>query len=292
MVLSHHDRYKKGGDTLNTHLEYFSFEFFIKTFMNTDRFMDSNLWTYYDFVINSDNFTEDINSWLNSLLKMDNQYIEKTIKLLAHRYPEYSLDFIKSSVETKIKSTFAWIKFSFLVPLYVTERNIINDVVYKVNVHKIRNQLLQLELQGDSEKAESLRLFVYRKFNLLNLGRITNLFDLYNKILMIYISTGRIDNLPNITIDNEVIVTLLFYDALMMDLYTLARMFRTYPQEFRNSKKDRAQHVSPSYIIEYAGAAHIKNVIEYLTSIGAEKVPFAVRRNGERCLRVPNDIFD
>ena len=293
MVLSHHDLYKKGGDTLKTHLEYFSFEFIIKTFMNTDRFMDSNLWTYYDFVINSDNFTEDINSWLDSLLNMDNQYIEKTIKLLAYRYPEYSLDFIKSSVETKIQSTFALIKSSFLVPLYVTERNIvISDVVYKVNVHKIRNQLLQLELQGDSERAESLRLFVYRKLNLLGWGGITNLFDLYNKIRMIYISTRRIDNQPNITIENGGIESLGSYDALMMDLYTLARMFRTYPQEFRNPNKDHVRHVSPSYIIEYAGAYHIRNVIEYLTSVGVQKVPFALRRNGDRCLRVPNDIFD
>lgn len=295
MLDSYPDVYKSRQDTITEHVEFFSFNFIIKTFLNTPRFMESNLFTYYNFVINSDNFTTDVESYLNLLLTADTQYVEKTIKLLVHRYPEYTMDFIRDAINKKITATFAWIRGRFLSPLNITERNIVIDTIeYKVNVHRIRGQLLNLELQGDNERAESLRQFIYRKFDSFNLLDAVELFDLYNEYRMLYITTGRIKKPPHESLIRSPFRALVTYgdiDTLMMDLYTLARMFRTYPQQYRKENKPLSQHILPSYIVEYAGGAHIDNIIEYFASIGIQKEIIAIKED-KRCLSVPSNIFD
>lgn len=255
------------------------------------------MWTYYNFVINSDNFTQDVTTYLNLLLKIDRGYVEGTINLLAYRYPEHTRDFITTSVNNKIASTFDLIRQLLLDSMYITEKSIMVDgVTYKVSMHKIRNQLLQLELQGDGVLAESMRQFVYQKLNSFDLSVLVNGFKVCNRNRMLYITTGDIksfirpsfkwvyflDQLPH----------LIRIEAMTMDLYTLSRMFRTYPLEYRKSTKVTTSHTSPSYIIEYAGTNHIKFMVEYFASIGIQKESFPTVNEGMRCLGVPSDIFD
>ena len=289
--------YTEREDTLEVHLEFFTMTFIISTFFNTPKFMDSNMWTYYNFIINSDNFTVDVGSYLDLLLSIDRAYVENTIKLLAYRYPEYTIDFITKSVSDKIETTFKLIRGLLLASMYITERRIVVDnVVYKVTIHKIRNQLLQLELQGDTRLAESIRQFAYQKFNSFDLSVPIKQFEVYNRNRMLYITTGDVKSFIRPPFKwryfLEQLEQFTSIDAITMDLYTLGRMFRTYPLQFRKGNKDIMPHMLPSYIIEHAGAAHIRFMVEYFASIGIQKESFTTVNEGLRCLGVPLDIFD
>ena len=284
-------------DTPRAHFTFFYFDFVISTFLNTPKFIDSNLRTYYDLMITSDNFAADVESYLKVLLVMDDQYIEDTINLLAYRYPEYSQIYIELMVNNWVDSTFLLIRKSLSSFGYVTEHvTSINGVTHRRVLHKIRRQLLGLELQGDNERAESLRQFIYRKLSAINLSPSVEYFKAYNNARMTYIITKDVsvfssldDMEPPFIHPNTYYVHI---DALMVDLYTLARMFRTFPVQYQNKNKTIKYHVSPSYIIEYAGGAHINNVIEYFISIGAQREYFATNSEGKRCLRVPSNVFD
>lgn len=128
------------------------------------------------------------------------------------------------------------------------------------------------------------------KLSDIDLTNIINDFSAYNNARMQYIVNRDIkvfDNLPESSVRG-----LLSISALMMDLYTLARMFRTYPVEHRTKDKSNTPHHPAHYIIEYAGLAHIAVMTEYFHQMGANIVIYDATPNNKRCVTVPNDFFD
>lgn len=277
-------------DTLEVHLDFFAYDYVINVMLNTPHFIGSNLWIYYHLCISSDDFVNDVEAYLNALPQFPASYVEDTITMLTHRYQEeLSPESIRDAVMTKMITTIKMIRSVLLSQGLFTER-------YGKVMHKIRAQLYGLELQGEGERAESLRQFMLNEFSTKDLTTIIVFFRKYNAVRMAYLNDNNpvwFESLPRLPM--RVVNTLDEYlstGSLMMDLYTLARMFRVFPAQFRTKNKPIRTHISPSYIIEYAGAFHIENIIRYLITTGAQIVPFDVVKVNKRCLSVPASILE
>jgi len=148
-------------------------------------------------------------------------------------------------------------------------------------MHKIRTQLLGLELQGDKNRSESIRNFIYQEMSNIKLRRFRIIFSGINQGRIDYIQTGDPSGLTSI---------IFRYLGDIDDLYTLARMFRKYPPEFRTKEKSIESHIFPHYIIEYSGEAHIRIMIKYLKKQRATITTYPTI--SKRCISVPMNTFD
>lgn len=283
-------------DTLTVHLNFFTYDFIINVFLNKTQFIDSNLWAYYNLCIISDNFVNDVESYLGDLLIFDTSYVEDTIALLTHRFQgEHSSESIRAAVMAQIPNIIRLIR-AVLLPRGLIAIKYDEFTGYKRVMHKVRAQLFGLESQGDNERAESLRQFIQDEFSTKNLTASVGYFKEYNTARIAYLNDNNpmwFKTVPEPSSDVvRSMLEQLRIDGLMMDLYTLARMFRTFPVQFRTINKLTDTHIYSSYIIEYAGASHIETMIKYLTSTGAQIVPFDVIKLDKRCLSIPAEILE
>lgn len=120
-------------------------------------------------------------------------------------------------------------------------------------VHRIRSQLLALEDEGNSQLAAKIIQYILFKYaNILNQNRI---------ILQKLVNLPQINEKGILSIQNQFSLatnSLIFHrlDAIMMDAYTLSRMFRNF-NTIDNYK------IKTSII--YAGGFHTKNYTEFFT---------------------------
>lgn len=284
-----------GTDTLDDHLKFVYYDIVTKIFFDNDRFINSTLFQYYKLCIESDNFIKDTESFLADKFIVDNTYTESIIDLMVQRYQPwdinnpnsvrnshngYALNYVKGEIHRTIEQLPTKIRSMLSDPSLITKRD------GKV-MHRIRAQLYGLKVQGDGNRARSLRDFIYRKMSDIQINMPLTYLRNSNNARIRYIETH----------DREVLnaygffggVPLLQIDSYMMDLYTLARMFRTYPIEHRTQNKSREEHILPKYIIENAGTAHVKIITEYLQEQGAQITTFPM--DSKRCAIVPGDAF-
>lgn len=281
------DIFLNGKEPLEIHLFYYQYVLTIATFLNTDRFIDSNMWQYYRLCIESDDFINDTEMFLNKLLPFDQKYIQRCIDLLIWRYqgsteytPKVIEDVVRGGmIQSMIKDIHEWLLYPFII---VKKHGRV--------MHKLRAQLLGLELQGDLDRAESIKQFIYREISQINISRTTKVFFNYQTTINNYIVWKDPKILTSFPFNSLDIDPLLRIDVLMVDLYTLARMFRKYPVEYRTKNKSLESHILPHYIIEYAGKYHTQHVVKYLSEVGAN-VKIYNSNMSKRCVSVPDNFF-
>ncbi|CAH6419815.1 Hypothetical protein HVR_LOCUS896 [uncultured virus] len=271
------------NDNISVHLSFFVVGFIIGIFLNNNKLEETNLWVYIRLSIESDDFMNDFKTSFNKLLIMPHDYIESTINLLIHRYrgsKKYTPEKIRKYVNSAAVNVTETLYAKFLHPmLIITKHGRI--------MHLLRAQLLGLELQacdptkldrsrhlrcqGDFSRAQSIKEFIMKKISSVDLAPLIDNFHMYNQERISYLNTGNLDMELLASIEKNVpqwLIPVIIVDATLVDLYTLSRMFRIYPTEFRTHNKLPTPHIPASYIIEYAGFFHINNVSEYLTSTG------------------------
>lgn len=276
-------------DIMSTHINFFETRFLVETFLNNDDFIKSNLYVYYTMVIESDDFINDFTSYFGSLLQFEQKYIDDTVDLLVFRFQ----DRVKSSPEVLRKSVRNVVEKSaaeLITQIYNICCNPIMIVTRQgKTMHRIRAQLFALELQGNPQRANSIRQFIYDKFNNIKLEISRKYFS--NRDIIRYqhiVSEPRIEGIDDAGLERLIII-----GALLVDCYTISRMFRTYPVQYRKETKSSDEHIMPSTVIEYAGELHIDNMVEYLTSMGGEAIKYpAVSEDYKRCVMVPSNIFE
>lgn len=271
------------------HLEFFIYAFIVARFLNTNRYVDSNLWVYYNLCMNSDNFINDVKDFLDKLIVFDEHYVEDTINLLIYKYhgnTEYTPDIIRVKVHKFItgmtKRIYSWLTS----PYIITNK-------YGRTMHKLRAQLVALELQDDVERATSIRNFIHQQSITIDFSQFVKLFNDINNARVHYMIYKDDTPMKNIfpLLMYRILRPLYLVDSLLVDAYTLARMFRKYPIELRTNNKSTTSHIMPSYILEYAGDEHIRVIKEYFALQGANIQTYTAQEN-ERCIQVPGNFFE
>lgn len=78
---------------------------------------------------------------------------------------------------------------------------------------------------------------------------------------------------------------LLLITSFIMDLYTIARMLRTFPNEYIKTGK-YSQHIVSSYVIAHEGKAHINTITNYLQHIGATPTTHSPESTNILCVNI------
>lgn len=221
------------------------------------------------------------------MLIFDPKYIEDTINLLIYRFRGdniYTSEFIRNEIYKTVTDMKNNLGRSFLHPSLII-------IKHGRVMHKIRAQLFGLELQGDSVRSESIKNYIYGEMSGIDLSKFTETFNYYNN-LRIQFMISQDETLLMGTLPIILLRFLYLIEALLVDLYTLARMFRKYPVEYQTGNKSITPHISPSYIIEYAGFEHIKIITKYLSSQGAEVQLYNAMEGNMRCVQVPYNFLE
>lgn len=133
-------------------------------------------------------------------------------------------------------------------------------------IHKVRAQLLALEDDGMGEMAAKIRDFIMRQYDTVDPTALyiqwMRFYNVYQNLKTAVDSDKHlmeamafVDNIKNFTDETN---KLLMSDALLMDTYVLARMFRVY-----NGKGSKVSDT----VIVYAGDAHIKHYEKFFTEV-------------------------
>lgn len=147
---------------------------------------------------------------------------------------------------------------------------------YNSNSSRIKIQLDELRRQGDEKIANDILEFMFNRYieirTKIDFRFIPDLMNDVNNII-----DGKTDksikNVRLIQVDTK------FYalGALLMDTYTLARMFRTFP----NNK-----HNDSSYVVTYTGSVHSRtynDFFRYYLNVDMDKYQMS---HYERCIKV------
>jgi len=209
----------------------------------------------FNLYLTSDNIIEDINNLL--LKEINNEILLKKIKEIL--IPSYFIKYRRGKI-----------------------------------MHKIRAQLEALEYEGNMEMSKLIQnhfISIYKK-------RSTNLVyeikDLWTSVMLIYdnfvnAKIRKIDDalkiIDKIQEKNEEIKKLeipyIKQEALMMDIYTLSRMFRKYLGK---------KHTDSVKVITYTGAAHARVYRKFFNEVLNTKFIDYYPKFDQRCLNV--DIND
>lgn len=181
-------------------------------------------------------------------------------------------------------------------PDQLLERLLPNDLIVTRNgktMHRMRAQLWALENEGKGDIAEKIIQYVTLKYRertqikriVVEWRNIRNLYLEYIKrpFLFTYEIKENLENtqerLTNINIRS---------DALLVDAYLLARIFRTYPN---------TSHIESYKSIVYAGAAHISLYVDFFEKyLGAHFLKNTTiivdnYENTKRCLNINTQDF-
>lgn len=165
-------------------------------------------------------------------------------------------------------------------------------------MHRVRAQLEALEMEGKSELARKIVSFSMRKYNeFANKDVILGLWGRIMKVYKNFINPktrefgDEFKTLSEIQKEYEksfggLATAEVTSTALLMDVYLLARMFRTFPN---------TNHTNSSIRIIYAGDAHIDTYNEFLSSaLGVKMYKYGDPRslkNYKRCVDVDINKF-
>ena len=169
------------------------------------------------------------------------------------------------------------------------------------NMHRIRAQLEALEEEGKQDLANNIVLFILGKYK----TKVDNsdIRQLWNKYMNIYNNlvygtkkdmNEAYKNLAELEKSYQNFQSIMMYqvsgNALLMDAYTLARMFRTFPG---------TTHQKGDKNIVYAGQAHIDTYNDFLLHLNQKIIGFNPNLNNDyihpgqfnRCLNVDMKYF-
>lgn len=155
---------------------------------------------------------------------------------------------------------------------------IINILMYK---NKIRKQLYGLEQDGLSDMADNIRAYIYEIYNK---GRkeTQSIYKVWKTTMnMFYNNSITSKQLLNMLDISTQITTQITY--LLMDIYTLARMFRKF-------KSGNRKHIESNDVIIYAGNAHIQTYVNFFKYI-SDNVQIDEYSGNGRCLNVDLNMF-
>jgi hypothetical protein len=171
------------------------------------------------------------------------------------------------------------------------------------NMHRIRAQLFELELEGKEKEAANIVDFISKLYraNSTN-GTILAGWQEVMNFYVIFISTATTEEVnkqfAQLTValnkfPRERIVPGAATVTLDMDAYTLARMERTYPA----AKKG---HVPSKLVVVYAGNHHIDTYLAYYSQVEGIQftgdnpnnlVPYSLIPDPIRCLTIDASVF-
>jgi hypothetical protein len=138
-------------------------------------------------------------------------------------------------------------------------------------MHKIRAQLYALEKEGQKELADKIVEFLVNQY----LQKVNNklIINIWSQIIQLYenFTNSRYRSLNDaaVALENlkkeykkvsQIFVTSVTGFSLLMDAYTLARIFR----KFTESEK---RHISSNKRIVYAGQAHIETYLNFFENV-------------------------
>jgi len=203
-----------------------------QTMQGTKKPIDQQLFEVYLF---SDNFTEDAERIMRSLLVDIDPALAEELLLLV--------------IDTKLQVT----------------RN-------GKNMHRARAQLDALEREGKVELAQNILDYAMKKYvNNVNYSSVITIWDNFMKLYNNFTrSRSRVmgdefQQLDKLIKDANSFISLQIKEvsssALLMDVYIMARMFRTFPG---------TDHVPSTTKIIYAGGAHIEHYVEFFNSNGVD----------------------
>ena len=149
-----------------------------------------------------------------------------------------------------------------------------------VNRHFIKIQLDELRKENP-KVASQIQKFISHEFSQLNVEELytswKELFDLFQETFSSRFTVEDLFQLEDLLHDFKKEATLLVViDSLLVDAYTLARMFRRY------GKKEQ-----PTKVITFTGVAHTKNFISFFKN-WLHVIPLASKEglpNAKRCIR-------
>lgn len=137
------------------------------------------------------------------------------------------------------------------------------------NMHRIRAQLEALENEGQGEIANKIVSFIIERYD--KKVDVNKIIDLWRSIMLTYegLLNNKFKKMENVYTliekfeieykkASQFLSMSVSGSSLLMDAYTLARMFRTYPGK---------NHINGSKSIVYAGDAHIQTYVNFFESI-------------------------
>ena len=274
------DTIRNRADNLSIYLNHLSNNYITQILINADSFEHTRLRRYYDICLESNNYIYDITKFLNSIFVMQMVYIDTVSLSLINRFSgsqKYTEKHIKSSTKkifTKIiQKVYDWALYQ---PMIVVRNGIV--------IHRLRAQLLGLEKQGDSLIAESIKQYINKLLNRISLKQIVDLTEIQDSTILRYLQGYDVNLSSSMLYESIDTVPLMQISALLVDLYTLARMFRTFPINYRKEGKSLFTHIPSSYVIEHAGRAHIDIVTDYLVQSGGTIEVYNPIESYERCV--------
>jgi hypothetical protein len=277
------DQFTKLTDKLNVHISFFGLAFVMSVFLNDKHLGKTNLWVYYMLCIESDDFINDFKKNFERLLIFPSEYIESTTQLLAAVY-ETNPDKIRGYLSKYANEIVDRIYLTCLHPTLITNK-------FGLIIHKLRAQLLGLQIQGDFERSKSIKSFFIEKLYSINISAMIENFNKFNNERISYLNTTKVnESVLRSTVSPIHRSIIPNIEGRLMDIYTLARMFRKYPLSSRNKNKSMDYHIPPDCIIVYAGKKHIDDISEYLTSQGSIIEVYDPIVGYQRCIEI-NSLF-
>jgi hypothetical protein len=260
------------NDVLGDYLPLFTYNHILRLFLGESNITNSNLWRFIDILVESNNYIVDINNFLDRILIIDTSMVDIIVKSLSNRFKQSSVPFISSSLLKLFHFIYNKIRF------WATDSTMIVSRDSKI-LSRIKAQLDGLYEQGDNIMGDMLKQYIYNKIKSLPLTSLTNIVNLQFKYILNYLDSG--------TYEKELLRKLpenplLHLSSYIMDMYTISRMFRIFPN---------SGHVVSSYVVVHQGKGHINIMTEFLQLMGASIDIYNPIQNYERCVNIPNNFF-
>lgn len=286
-----------GVDSLKVDIKMIVINILIDLMLGNSSIENSRIWKYYVNCIESDDFANQHTHWVEELLSsINNEYLIQMTNILINKYridDEYTSETITKHV-MEIPDRISLILMSRINPNLVVHRR------GKV-MHRIRAQLEGLELQGDANLAESIRQFTYGKMKQVSLSDFMTYFrSLYNEWMGLMVAVvpeqvkTHISNIVKLfkSFYNEKTIMGAAVEIHLLDIYTLARMFRRFPIEYQKEEKPLNPHNEATKIILLAGTSHVNNIAQFLASQGGIVNSYTSLPDRKRCVVIPNSILN
>lgn len=270
--------------TLSNYIYFFVDTYILGLFISSPILIDTALWKYITILLTSTNYIFDLNDFLDKLLLLDTHKINLFVTVLKKKFSTVSLNRISSTLNKLLEKTLQKVRKWSVEPTMITHRN--NKIMSRVKA-----QLNGLNDQGDIILGEKLEQFITQKLKDVSITYLYNTLNLQYSQVLASLTSGLIKDpkkLPS--------VPLLHIVSFIMDLYTVARMFRVFPIQYRmkhsQNKVSSDEHIISSYVIAYEGKAHINTITDFLQSLGAtinRYNPINSSPDYQRCVSILNE---
>lgn len=274
------------GGTINDYLTFYVTSYIVRLFVSSDILTNSHLWLFIKILLESDNYTADVTEFLNKILIINNKMSDRFTLALSKIFPKTSLDRIRSALNKLLQDKLNQVRAMSIEPTMIVQRN-------GLIMSRIRAQLIGLINQGDRNISESLQQYIYDKIQAVSIVNLYKLLRLQYKHLLEYVESVSIIPRNQAIVEDHISFLrrklpenpLLHITSFVMDLYTIARMLRTFPNQYIKTGK-HPQHIISSYVIAHEGKAHINTITDYLQYIGAVPIIYSPASTNSRCINI------